>query len=62
MVINTPLGEVSRYDEFAIGWSALEQKISVITTLSAASAAVRGIQRQRAESLDVRSIQDYLSA
>ncbi len=61
LVINTPLGEVSRYDEFAIGWAALANKISVITTLSAATAAVRGIQRQRAGTLDVRSIQDYLS-
>jgi carbamoyl-phosphate synthase large subunit len=61
MVINTPLGEVSRYDEFAIGRSALEQKISVITTLSAAVAAVRGIQRLREETLGVRSLQEYLS-
>lgn len=37
LVINTPLGEESRYDEFSIGWAAIENKVSFITTLSAAS-------------------------
>ena len=60
IVINTPLGEESRYDEFAIGWAALEQKIAVVTTLSAAATAVKGIERQQAGTLDVRSIQEYL--
>jgi carbamoyl-phosphate synthase large subunit len=62
MVINTPLGEESRYDEFAIGRACLEQKIAVVTTLSAASTAVKGIERQQAGTLDVRSLQEFLNA
>ena len=59
LVINTPLGETSRYDEYSIGWAALEQKVSYITTLSAASAAVRAVEAQRAGKLTVRSLQEY---
>jgi carbamoyl-phosphate synthase large subunit len=59
LVINTPLGEESRYDEYAIGWAAIEHKVAFITTLSAAATAVRGIERQREESLQVKSLQEY---
>ena len=59
LVINTPLGEVSRYDEYAIGWAAIEQKVSFITTLSAAATAVKGIEGQKNHELDVRSLQEY---
>ncbi len=61
LVINTPLGEESRYDEFAIGWAAIEHKVAFITTLSAASSAVRGIERQKNDSLQVKSLQEYHS-
>ncbi|MEX0737561.1 MAG: ATP-grasp domain-containing protein, partial [Bacteroidota bacterium] len=61
LVINTPLGEESRYDEFAIGWAAIEQKVSFITTLSAAATAVRGIERQKSDSFSVKSLQEYHS-
>jgi len=47
LVINTPLGETSRYDEYAIGWAALENKVSFITTLSAAATAVKAIQKKK---------------
>ncbi len=59
LVINTPLGEESRYDEFAIGWAAIEHKIAFFTTLSAAATAVKGIERQRSGELTVKSIQEY---
>ena len=60
LVINTPLGETSRYDEYAIGWAALENKVSFITTLSAAATAVKAIQKEKEGGLSVRSIQEYL--
>jgi carbamoyl-phosphate synthase large subunit len=44
IIINTPLGEQSRYDEYKIGKSAIEYKIPVITTISGASAALRAIR------------------
>jgi carbamoyl-phosphate synthase large subunit len=43
MVINTPLGKASRYDERAIRHSATLMDIPCITTLSGARAAVDGI-------------------
>lgn len=61
MVINTPLGEESRYDEYSIGWAAIQQKIAFITTLSAAATAVKGIERIKQRKLNVKSIQEYHS-
>ena len=60
LVINTPLGETSRYDEYAIGWAALENKVAFITTLSAAATAVKAIQKEQEGGLTVKSIQEYL--
>ncbi|MCK9407519.1 MAG: carbamoyl-phosphate synthase large subunit [Bacteroidetes bacterium] len=62
MVINTPLGEESRYDEYSIGWAAIQQKIAFITTLSAAATAVKGIERIKQGKLNVRSIQEFHQA
>ena len=60
LVINTPLGENSRYDEYAIGWAALEQRSAYITTLSAAATAVTAIEKQKTGELSVKSVQEYL--
>ncbi len=51
LVINTPLGKASRYDETAIRRSATRADIACITTLSGARAAVDGIRALR-EGLD----------
>jgi carbamoyl-phosphate synthase large subunit len=59
-VINTPLGETSRYDEYSIGWAAIEQKVALVTTLSAAQVAVEAIRTEREGGLTVKSIQEYL--
>ncbi|NUQ81239.1 MAG: carbamoyl-phosphate synthase large subunit [Bacteroidetes bacterium] len=59
MVINTPLGASSRFDENAIGSAAILHKVPVITTISGAQAAVKGIYRTLEENWVVRSIQDY---
>ena len=44
LIINTPLGEQSRYDEYKIGRAAIEYKIPVITTMAGAHAALRAIR------------------
>ena len=44
LIINTPLGAQSRYDEHIIGIAAIKHKIPVITTISAAQAGVRAIR------------------
>ncbi len=47
LVINTPLGAPSHYDERAIRLVALERHVPLITTLSGATAAVAAIRRIR---------------
>ena len=44
LIINTPLGEQSRYDEYEIGKAAIQFKIPVITTISGANAVIRAIR------------------
>ncbi len=59
LVVNTPLGKDSRFDEYAIGWAAVQQKIPFITTLSAAGSVVSGIQKMKEGSLEVKSLQEF---
>jgi len=58
LVINTPLGETAREDEYEIGRAAIRYKVPVVTTLSGARAAIRGIRRQLSGPLPVRSLQE----
>ena len=57
LVINTPLGAPSFYDERAIRLTALERRIPLITTLSGAAAAVEGI-KARGGAETVRALQE----
>ena len=59
LVINTPLGGPSRYDESAIRASALQLGIPCLTTLSASAAAVEGIRALQEETTGVASLQEY---
>ena len=59
LIINTPLGQRSRMDEYAIGRTAIKYKIPFITTLSAAEAVVRGLKKCRNNELQVKCLQDY---
>jgi carbamoyl-phosphate synthase large subunit len=59
LIINTPLGQVSRQDEHAIGRTAYEYKIPFITTLSAAASAAKSIEQLRSRPLGVLSIQEH---
>ena len=58
MVINTPLGKQSRYDESAIRREARARDIPCITTLSGGRAAVDGIRALRRGLDTVISLQD----
>jgi carbamoyl-phosphate synthase large subunit len=44
LIINTPLGRKSRFDDKAIRRSAVQHGVTCITTLSAAEAAIQGIR------------------
>jgi carbamoyl-phosphate synthase large subunit len=59
LVINTPLGSESHYDEAAIRAAALRLRIPCLTTLSAAAAAVEGIRARQDEATGVASLQEY---
>jgi carbamoyl-phosphate synthase large subunit len=59
MVINTPLGAPSRFDEQAIGKAALEEGRLVVTSVSGAAAALKAVQWHRSGKGDVRSLQEY---
>jgi len=61
LVINTPMGATAREDEYAIGRAAIRHKIPVITTLSGAKTAIRGIRRLALDDLSVKSLQDIFS-
>jgi carbamoyl-phosphate synthase large subunit len=59
LIVNTPLGKVSRSHEYEIGRVALAFNVPCITTLSGASAAVRGIMSEKNNAWAVRSLQEY---
>ena len=61
LVINTPLGAQSRFDEYKIGRSAIRYKIPAITTISGAQAAVRGIRNIKTGSIQYRSLQEVFT-
>jgi carbamoyl-phosphate synthase large subunit len=58
LVINTPLGRESFYDEKSIRRAAVRYNIPCITTLSAASAAARGMRAMAGHAVDVAALQD----
>jgi carbamoyl-phosphate synthase large subunit len=59
LIINTPFGSQSRYDERSIRRAATQHGIACITTLSGAAAAAKAIQTLCNENLTVRSLQEY---
>ena len=61
LVINTPLGAQSRFDEYQIGKTAICYKITVITTISGAQAAVRGIRNIKSGNIEYRSLQEVFT-
>ncbi|MFB3923572.1 MAG: carbamoyl-phosphate synthase large subunit [Terriglobia bacterium] len=58
LIINTPLGRASRFDEKAIRRAAVQGGVTCITTLSAAAAAVNGIRAQKQQGIQVASLQE----
>jgi carbamoyl-phosphate synthase large subunit len=59
LVINTPLGQQARADQQAMYAAAIAHRVPLITTLSAARAAVGGIKALRARALRVRPLQEH---
>jgi carbamoyl-phosphate synthase large subunit len=59
LVINTPLGRESFFDDRTVRRAAMMQEVPCITTLTGAAAAVQAIRGLRQEGLVVRALQDY---
>ena len=62
LIINTPTGRLSKYDNSYIRKAAIKYKVPYITTTAAAAAAVKGIAAHRTEPSAVKSLQSYHSA
>jgi carbamoyl-phosphate synthase large subunit len=59
LVVNTPAGKSSEFDDSYIRKAAIKHKVPYITTTAAATAAAHGIAARRKERGRVRSLQDY---
>jgi carbamoyl-phosphate synthase large subunit len=59
LIINTPLGRESFFDDRAVRRAAMLHGIPAITTLTGASAVVNAIAALRSEGLTVKSLQEY---
>jgi carbamoyl-phosphate synthase large subunit len=60
LIVNTPLGETSRFDESAVGSSAIQHQVPMVTTLSGAMALARAIRARREQPVHVLSLQERI--
>jgi len=58
LIVNTPLGRESFYDDKSIRRAAVRYRVPCITTLSAAEAAARGIRAVAEHPFEVNALQD----
>jgi carbamoyl-phosphate synthase large subunit len=59
LVVNTPRGRSSEFDDSYIRKAAIRHRVPYITTTAAALAAARGIAARREARAGVRSLQSY---
>jgi carbamoyl-phosphate synthase large subunit len=59
LVVNTPLGRESFFDDRALRRAAMLHSVPCITTLTGAAAAVSANRALRQHGVDVRALQDY---
>jgi carbamoyl-phosphate synthase large subunit len=59
LIVNTPLGRESFFDDRTVRRAAMMHDVPCITTLTGAAAAVSAIRALRQQGLDVRALQDY---
>ncbi|MDC0160289.1 carbamoyl-phosphate synthase large subunit [Gemmatimonadales bacterium] len=62
LLINTPLGKQSQYDDYAMRRAAITYGVPYLTTMSATSAAVDALIALRTTRREVRSLQDRIEA
>ncbi len=59
LIINTPLGRVSFYDEREIRRAAMQYSVPCITTMTGATATIEALRAMREEEMSARSLQEY---
>jgi len=59
LVINTPLGRESFFDDRAVRRAAMLHEVPCVTTLTGAAATVSAIRALREQGVGVRALQDY---
>ncbi|MFC2058274.1 carbamoyl-phosphate synthase large subunit [Chloroflexota bacterium] len=59
LVVNTPAGKMSQYDDSYIRKAAIQYKVPYMTTLAAALASANGIAAYREHKSQVKSLQKY---
>jgi carbamoyl-phosphate synthase large subunit len=59
LIVNTPLGRESFFDDRAVRRAAMLHDVPCITTLTGAAAAVSAIRALRQHGVGVRALQDY---
>jgi carbamoyl-phosphate synthase large subunit len=59
LVVNTPLGRASHFDDRALRRAAMLHGVPCITTMTGAAAAVSAIDAFRSQVVSVRALQDY---
>jgi carbamoyl-phosphate synthase large subunit len=62
LLINTPLGKKSQYDDYAMRRAAITHNIPYLTTMSAANAACDALIALRSRTLNVQALQDRISS
>ena len=59
LVVNTPIGKLSKHDDSYIRKTAIKYQVPYITTLAAAKAAVKGIAARKQGQGAAKSLQSY---
>ena len=59
MIINTPAGRDSMYDDSYIRMAAIQHKLPYVTTLAGAEASAEGIEASLAQRIPPRALQEY---
>ena len=62
LLINTPFGKKSQYDDYAMRRAAITYGVPYLTTMSATSAACDALIALRSRAREVRSIQERIAS
>ncbi|HAV42536.1 TPA: carbamoyl phosphate synthase large subunit [bacterium] len=62
LIINTPIGRMSKYDDSYIRMMAIQNKVPYITSIPAAQASIEGIEARKTSEIPPRPLQEYHKA